>query len=91
MKHILLTFFKDYVVLLYEIHVFFTIGQLPFAVLAKQMFQNSGETGLAIQILAGPVLLILEPELINGSRKMNIILNVEDQFKELIVTPGNTE
>lgn len=61
---------------------------MPFAVLAKQKPQNSGESVLAVQILAGQVLLILEPELINGSRKMSIKLNVENQFKELIVTPG---
>ena len=63
-------------------------GEMPFAVLAKQKPQNSGESVLAVQILAGQVLLILEPELINGSRKMSIKLNVENQFKELIVTPG---
>ena len=62
--------------------------QLPFAVLASKSLdpQNSQEY-MTLQILAGPIAVILEPELINGSKKMNIIINVDDLSKALILTP----
>jgi hypothetical protein len=61
-------------------------GQLPFAVLGRKI-SNSSEDLLTLQVLAGPISVILDPVLINGSRKMSIILNVQDLKKELILTP----
>jgi len=60
--------------------------QLPFAVLSSKNV-NGLEESLTLQVLAGAISVVLEPKWINGSKKMNIMLNVNDEEKELILTP----